>query len=205
MIISILLEAAHSLGVLVAILLLLYGLARRAEVLPRFNARQRKRWLALHGISAATYFGGVLTMLVLAVSTTRLAQTEFIHAAHIYVQYVDWFMVIPGGLISLLSGFWLALRTPWGLMKHHWVLVKWAGSIVAILFGSSFMRIAVHGSLSGFASAQGSPMLNPSYLHFRQLLFVGVAISMVIVSSLLLISYLKPWGQRRAPGAQRQS
>jgi len=132
---------------------------------------------------------------------------RLVHHAHVLVftgeSYRFFYLPsTPGGLGALFSGFWLALRTSWGLTRHYWVIAKWIGNLTAILFGSSYMRIVIHGRFSGLSTSLTSLPHDPNHLLYEQLLAVGVIVSVGIVLFLLLVSYLKPWGQRLPHGTR---
>jgi uncharacterized membrane protein len=164
----------------------------------RLNIKQKNWWLITHIIFVIIYWSGVLGMLLLAVLTKFTTDNNLVHASHMFIKRFDHFLVIPGAFGSLITGIWLAIRTHWGgLTKHYWVLAKWIGNIVAIIFGSTCMRIWISNSLSASKITSGMfPLQNPAYLENRQLLFVGLAICIALLSFLVVISYLKPWGKR---------
>ncbi|HWI62478.1 MAG TPA: DUF2269 domain-containing protein [Symbiobacteriaceae bacterium] len=174
-------DIASLLGTGTVILLLLLLLMRLARPLPKLTVMQKKWWLIFHIAGVVIYFTGVLGSLALVL----LGRGDLAGPAHQFVQYFDWFVIIPGAFISLLTGFWIALRTSWGLTRFWWVIAKWAGNIAAILYGSTLMRRWIH---EGGTAPAG-----------RQLLLLGTVISLSILVLLMVISYLKPWGQRRPP------
>lgn len=162
----------------------------------RLTVRQKLWWRVLHLVSITVYFSGVLGTLLLAVSTTRITDENLIYAAHYYIQLFDWFLIIPGAFASIITGLWLAVRTHWGFAKYYWVVGKWAGNVIAVLYGATFLRIWIEGSLH--ASAAGvHPLENPAYLHSRELLFIGTAIALAILISLTVISVFKPWRKKK--------
>ncbi|WP_146160473.1 hypothetical protein [Desmospora activa] len=59
------------------------------------------------------------------------------------------------------------------------------------------MRVWIHDTFGEIFSSQLPPLGNPMYLENRQMLFVGIAISLSILSFLVIISYIKPWGKRK--------
>lgn len=190
---------AGTAGALLILLLLIAGLALIAGRIPGKLSQARKRgWLMAHIILVIIYFSGVLGSLLLAVLTTLTGDGELIYAAHFFIQYFDWFLIIPGALGSVITGTWLAARTHWGLTRHYWVMPKWVGNIAAILFGSSVVRIGIDASLRNTFHGRINPWPSPAYLQSRQLLFIGLAVSLVILITLLFISYFKPWGKRQA-------
>jgi len=186
---------------LLTTLLLLVGLTLVLVMIGKFKSKkltpkQKNWWLITHIVFVIVYFSGLFGTLLLAVSTTFITDSKLIYAAHLFIQYFDWFLIIPGAFGSVLTGVWLAVRTHWGLTKHYWVMTKWIGNISAILFGANFMRIWIHESFTKIFSGNLHPLQNPAYLENREMLFIGTAISFSILIFLIVISYLKPWGKR---------
>jgi uncharacterized membrane protein len=165
----------------------------------RLSSKQKNGWLITHIIAVIIYFSGLFGTLLLAVFTTFTTDGELVYAAHLFIQYFDWFLIIPGAFGSLMTGVWLAVRTHWGLTKHYWVIAKWCGNISAILFGANFMRVWIHESFPKMFSVNLHPLQNPAYLQNRQMLFIGTAISFAILISLVVISCFKPWGKISGP------
>jgi hypothetical protein len=132
--------------------------------------------------------------------------TFFSEKAQIYVGILlvssfDHYLTIPGALASLFTGIWLALRTHWGgLTKYYWVLVKWIGNMCAILFGSSITGNVIYNLFPKILSSDLQPLQNPLYFQSRQMLFIGIGISFILLGSLVIISYIKPWGKRKGAG-----
>lgn len=164
----------------------------------KLKAKQKIWWLIFHMFFVIIYLSGILGMLLLAVLTKFTTDSNLVHASHIFIKSFDHYFVIPGAFGSLLTGLWLAIRTHWGgLTKYYWVLVKWLGNIVAIIFGSTYVRIGIDNSLSTSKIISGVyPLQNPAYLESRQLLFIGIAVSIALLFFLVIVSYLKPWGGR---------
>ncbi|WP_104371491.1 DUF2269 family protein [Desulfocucumis palustris] len=164
----------------------------------KLKIKQKNWWLITHMIFVIIYLGGVFGMLLLAVLTKFTTDNNLVYASHVFIKRFDHFLVIPGAFGSLITGIWLAIRTHWGgLTKHYWVFAKWIGNIVAIILGSTYVRIWISDSLSASKIASGMhPLQNPAYLENRQLLFFGIAICLAILFFLVVISYIKPWGKR---------
>ena len=45
-------------------------------------------------------------------------------AAYLAMDLTYWYVIVPLGLASLLSGLVSSLGSEWGLFRHYWVLVK---------------------------------------------------------------------------------
>jgi hypothetical protein len=46
---------------------------------------------------------------------------------------VTWSVIVPASLASLVTGIVSSVGTPWGLLRHYWVVVKLLLNVVATL------------------------------------------------------------------------
>lgn len=174
--------------------LILFFASRRSK---KLSLNGKNVWLILHILFVALFFSGVVGAIMLALSTRAMTDPHLIHAAHIFINSCDHYLIIPGGIGSFVTGTWLAVRTHWGLTKHYWVLAKWVGNMFLIIFGSGMVRIMIYNSMEASGDTSVAPWLNSLYLVSRQKLFVGLTISVVVLIFLVVISYFKPWGKRK--------
>ncbi|WP_059173352.1 hypothetical protein [Bacillus sp. FJAT-27445] len=161
----------------------------------KLNKNQKNWWLISHIFFVVIFIGGLLGTTLLAISTNFITEREHIYAAHLFIEFFDWFLIIPGGIGSFFTGIWLAVRTHWGVTKYYWIMAKLGVTFIAILFGSMYMRIWIHETVGDIFVNTIHPLKNPVYLHSREMLFIGIAVSFSFISFLVLISYLKPWGK----------
>ncbi|MDD2621130.1 MAG: DUF2269 domain-containing protein [Syntrophomonadaceae bacterium] len=171
----------------------------------QLSGKGRKWWRLLHFAFAIIYFSGVLGVLLLVITATKTNNIELIYAAHLFSKYCDWFMIIPGAFGSLLTGTWISVRTNWGLLNYYWVIVKVAGNLGAILYGSTYMREWFNETIALSSPGQINPLLNVLYTHNREMLIMGTIISLLILTLLLIISVYKPWGKRELSQVFRPS
>jgi hypothetical protein len=92
-------------------------------------------------------------------------------------------VLIPVVFISLTSGLVLALFTPWGLMRHWWVLMKC--SIAAALTITGLLLLVPR--IQGMAAGMGE------HAELRTLIARSCALILLFVATAL--SVMKPWGQ----------
>ncbi|WP_349409852.1 DUF2269 family protein [Pseudalkalibacillus sp. SCS-8] len=162
----------------------------------KFKPKQKNNWLIAHILSIIVYFSGLLGTLLMALTTNFTEQREMIYAAHLFIQYFDWFLIIPGGVAAFITGVWLSVRTHWGVTRYYWIIAKWVGTIGAIFFGANFMRVWLHDNFSEIFSSPTHPLENAFYLSNRLWIYFGLGLSFTILIFLVIISYLKPWGKR---------
>lgn len=167
----------------------------------KLSVTAKKWWLFAHVMCAVIYFSGLFGTLLLALSTKFTTDSQQIYSAHQFIHFFDWFLIIPGAATSLITGLVLAVRTNWGLTQYYWVMAKWIGNIGGITFGGTAMRHWIHEPFANIPASVIDPLQSPAYVHNRQLLFLGLAISFALLLFLSAISYLKPWGKRKQPAA----
>ncbi len=155
-------------------------------------------WLIAHVLAVIIYFSGVFGQLLVTISMTFFTEQSEIYTGILFISYFDHYLTIPGALASFFTGIWLALRTHWGgLTKYYWVLIKWVGNMLAIFFGALITGNVVYNLFPKILSSGLHPLQNPLYLQSRRMLFLGIGISMSLLTFLVIISYLKPWGKRK--------
>jgi uncharacterized membrane protein len=156
---------------------------------------EKRIWFVLHLLFVMLLFAGVLSSLILITIAERLPYPELEAAGHYYVTYLDTFLIVPGSFGSLITGFWLAWRSNWGLTRHYWVLTKLVATLLLILDGSQLIRrwailsisrsLVEHGNLSFLHTA--------AYLHTRALMQIAFGASLAVVLFLVVLSVYKPW------------
>jgi hypothetical protein len=87
-------------------------------------SRLRKFALALHVISSVSLLGAIAAFLALAVAGLTSQNAQMMRAVYPAMQVIARFVIVPLAFASLLTGLIQSLGTPWGLLRHYWVLVK---------------------------------------------------------------------------------
>ncbi len=62
--------------------------------------------------------------LALAVAGLTSQDAQLVRAAYLAMELTGWFVIVPFGIATLVTGLVQALGTPWGLFRHYWVLFK---------------------------------------------------------------------------------
>ena len=95
--------------------------------------RVRKFALTAHVISSVGWLGAVAGFLALAAAGLISQDARMVRTAYLAMDLTYWFVIVPAGLASLLTGLVLSLGTTWGLFRHYWVLMKFLLTIPAIV------------------------------------------------------------------------
>jgi ferredoxin len=92
--------------------------------IPRLGRTARKVWLTLHVGIGVGWLGIALGMLVLSIVGMTTDRHELRHNTYVLVETFDKALAIPSVFLVIVTGAVVSLGTPWGLIKHRWVLTK---------------------------------------------------------------------------------
>ncbi|WP_238005951.1 PDR/VanB family oxidoreductase [Dactylosporangium sp. AC04546] len=92
--------------------------------IPQLGRTSRKVWLTLHVGIGVGWLGVALGMLVLSIVGMTTDRHELRHNAYVLVETFDKALAIPSVFLVIVTGAVVSLGTPWGLIKHRWVLTK---------------------------------------------------------------------------------
>lgn len=91
----------------------------------------RKFALAAHLTFSVGWIGAVVAYLALGVAAVTSPDTQTVRSAWVAMELTGWFTIVPLALASLLTGLVMALGTKWGLVRHYWVLISFALTVLA--------------------------------------------------------------------------
>jgi hypothetical protein len=118
--------------------------------------------LTAHVAASVGWLGAVVAYLSLVVAALASQDAQTVRAAWIAMNVIGWYVIVPLGLASLLTGLVQALGTPWGLFRHYWVIVKLLLTVVATTVlllhmptVSHFAGVAAEAGDAGFGGLRG--------------------------------------------------
>ncbi|MFM9368711.1 2Fe-2S iron-sulfur cluster-binding protein [Streptomyces sp. Da 82-17] len=162
---------------------------------PRLSRRTRKIWLAVHIGAAVSWLGLSLAMTVMAIAGLTTDTHAVRHGAYELMHLFDLALVIPGMALAVVSGIVLSLGTPWGLVKHWWVLVK----LVIALALPVFAAFAESKWIRELQRTTQDPAAEPGGTGVA--LVVCLATFTVLLGAAVVLSVFKPGG--RTPAGRR--
>lgn len=164
----------------------------------RLGGGARRATLVVHVLSAVSWIGIDIALLVLAV--TGLTSDDPLTVAACY-QAMGVFVlptVVPAALVCLASGVLLGLGSRYGLVRYWWVVVKLVINVVLtvlvlVLLRPSLGEVADAGRASDLDTLAelGAGMLFPPAVSIAALTFATV------------LAFYKPWGRVRRQGVTR--
>ena len=112
---------------------------------------QRKLSLSAHIVVSVGWLGAVAAYLALAIVGLESRDPLLVRAAYRAMEVVGWWVIMPLSIITLAGGVLAAVGTNWGLLRHWWIVVKLALTVVSILVLARHMRAVTR--MSDLASA----------------------------------------------------
>ncbi|SDI85935.1 hypothetical protein SAMN04488693_1289 [Arthrobacter subterraneus] len=153
--------------------------------------RLRKTALVAHVASSVGWVGAVTCFLALAVAGYTATDEWTMRAAYTVMEIIGWTALVPLSALTLVTGVIQAIGTPWGLLKHYWVLIKLLITIAATAVLLLYME-----TLSVLADAAVQPAPDktvPDILpDFSPILHSAAALIVLLVA--LGLSICKPRG-----------
>jgi hypothetical protein len=155
----------------------------------------RKFVLTAHITFSVGWLGAVAGFLALTIAGLAGQDMQIVRAAYLMAEPIIWFAVLPLALASLLTGIVQSLGTPWGLIRHYWVLFKLLLTVLAIVVLLPYTQTVSH--FADLASGMDRPYRGglQSYL-----LHAGGGFLVLLVTTILSVYKPKgrtPYGQRK--------
>ena len=145
-------------------------------------------------VAAGGWLGLVVAMLVLGVTAAATAEPDgFAHATYRSMDRIGGTVIPPLAVATLVTGLCLSLLTPWGVVRHWWVVTKAVLGLAVIVTAVSLTDSWLQQALET-ASQTDRPavhLIATSLAHLAMLSFATV------------ISVDKPWG--RTPYGRRRA
>jgi hypothetical protein len=144
-----------------------------------------------HLLTSSVWFGGIACIAgLLWVCFNNLGESTFTAVAPIIPKLYPT-VIAPMAFITVAQGVIYGFFTNWGFVKHKWIIVKWA--LTVLLFVS--MRITTVKMMSMFLNMNAASFAN-RFTNGR-IVFLLIAAQIVIMVAIICISVLKPFRKSR--------
>jgi len=153
----------------------------------------RKFSLTLHVTSSVGMLGAIAAFLTLAIAALTARNERLVVGAYLAMDPIARMVILPLMFGSLLSGLVLGLGTPWGLVRHYWVLIKLTVTGFAAVVLLIKMPLIAEAARMAAAPTSDSDSLR---LVGQQLLFHSAAGLTLLLPPMVLSTY-KPRGLTR--------
>lgn len=150
----------------------------------------RKLALTAHVTSSVGLLGSIAAFLTLAIAGLNSQDTQIIRSAYLAMDLIARFIIVPFAFASLVTGLIQSLGTPWGLIRHYWVLAK----LLLTAFATTILLIKL--KLIGHAAQLASESILPrADIHaIGQELVLHAAGGLLVLLVPMILSVYKPRG-----------
>ena len=88
------------------------------------SAGVRKLALTAHVTASVGWLGAVAAFLAIAAVALTSDDPATVRGAYLVLEPAAWFVLLPLAVASLVTGLVQSLVSPYGLVRHYWVLFK---------------------------------------------------------------------------------
>ncbi|MDO0930697.1 hypothetical protein QQY66_02990 [Streptomyces sp. DG2A-72] len=164
--------------------------------------RLRKLALLVHVTSSVGWLGAVVAFLALSVIGLTGQDPATVRGVYLVMEPAAWYALVPLSFAALLTGIVQSLGTPWGLLRHYWVLFKLLINVVATVVLLVYM-----GTFRSMAHMAADPEVGLSSVRDFSPVLHSVLALVVLLLAMVLAVYkprgVTPFGQRERR-AQRE-
>lgn len=152
-----------------------------------------QRWLkAIHIFFACLWTGGGLSLILMMIFSDAENGME-LYGIHVSMEFIDYVIIAPGGMGSLLTGLVYSIFTNWGWVKHRWVTVKWGINLYGAILGIFWLGPWLNGMVEVVRSEGMAALSDPAYVHARNLSLYFGSFQLLTLLFALYLSVHKPW------------
>lgn len=149
---------------------------------------------SLHLLFVMMWVMGVVVMGI--VYFTNPKSGDELHNALLTMRIVDDFLVIPGAMLTIITGIIYGQFTNWGFFKHRWIIVKWIVSILIIIIGTFVLNPWLELCLEITTNQRDIAINNANISNYFPLISISAAAQSLALIFLVIISVFKPWKGR---------
>ena len=163
------------------------------------SVRARRLLLTLHVLGSVGWFGAILAFLALAITGVASSDAGTVRAVYVAMDPVGSFALVPLARVSLLTGLVQSCVSPWGLLRHYWVIVKLVLNLLALavllLYTRTLSDLREQAGAVGFrADDLGGPRFSP---------LVHAVLALVLLAVATVLAVFKPRGTTRFAARRR--
>lgn len=160
----------------------------------RLSARGRKLALTAHVGASVSLLGAAAGMTVLSTAALVTGDAALRRAAYLFMHLFDLMLLVPLGVLAMVTGVVLGVGTRWGLLRHRWVATKLALTSACLMTAGAVTNVALVAVRARVESGTDAGPLGA-------LLAVNAVAFAVVFGTATALSVNKPWGRTRRGGA----
>jgi hypothetical protein len=153
------------------------------------SARPRKLLLSLHVLFSVGWIGALAAFLAHSLVGLWSADPRLLDSVAIGMEITAWLVILPLSVASVGTGLIQSLVTPWGLLRHYWVIFKLVLTTVATV-----VLLLKLGPITALAQGAGVSLGGGELLSLRSSLAFHAGGGLIILTAATLLASYKPAG-----------
>lgn len=161
-------------------------------LMKKLKANGQKILKIVHLFFVALWVGGCISAVLISFMPS-MAQTNTILGIYLALEFIDYFVIIPGSSGCLITGIIYGLWTKWGFFKFKWVSVKWGLMVIQMIIGGAFLGQWVGSNVNALQTLGPTALNDQKFIMNQNLIQVLGIVQSVLLIILIGISIFKPW------------
>jgi hypothetical protein len=149
----------------------------------------RKPLLVAHIGTSVGLLGAVLVFFCLSALGIAMSDPKSANAFYAVMPQVTWLVIVPLAVASTAIGILQSLLSPWGLIRHYWVVLK---LVMTVLITAVLLLQTGTIDRLGAIAARASLEVPDTEARYSVLLHSGAGFLALLV--VLILSVVKPQG-----------
>lgn len=159
----------------------------------KLSTKQTKVLRIFHIIFSVMWLGGCMAISFFPFFIYPKNTSEVLIYTQV-IDFLDYWMIIVGGVGSFITGLIYSIWTKWGFFKHNWLIVKWIIVILQTLYGTFVLGLWLLEDVVRIAeNMTGDISQYPEYFDALYKHTTGGIIQLVFLIFLYVITVWKPW------------
>ena len=150
----------------------------------------------LHILFACMWLGSATSVVLLQCARGWSDNNRELAGLNSNFALIDFVLIIPGAMGSLLTGFWMCKTTNWGFTRYRWVIAKWIVTLSGILIGTALLGPWQMQMVKLSSLMENALDASPSYGLIRTLFTLVSFLQVSLLVFTVALSVRKPWGKR---------
>jgi len=164
--------------------------------------RKGRLWLrGFHTLFFVSWIGAQICEAIITLVVGSAPDASALHTYYTILSLLDYSIIIPCATLTLITGLLLCWLTAWGFFKNGWVIYSEVGTIVVMVVGMVWLAPGKANLLTIVETEGLAALQNPVYTSTWNTVAVLSIVVTVITTSIIFISFFKPWRKREGAEA----
>ena len=155
----------------------------------------RKLVLTVHVVVSVGWIGIEAGLLALGLTGLYTRDREVLGAVYAAAGLFGGIFLVPVSMVTLVTGVLLSFGTPWGVVRHYWVLVKLVLTVALVASGILVLNRRLQEAAVSVSEVPLSTLTSADVGALRLQIIAAVSVALLMLVAATTLSVYKPWGK----------